>query len=106
MLHHVSIGVGDVGRAARFYDAVLAKLGFRRVMEVIPYGIAYGRNMPQFWIQLPHDHNASSSGNGTHIAFEAGSMAAVEAALAPSGKDEGTPGARPEYTPTYYGAFV
>jgi len=110
MLHHVSIGVADVERAARFYDAVLAKLGFKRVMEIMPYGIAYGLKMPQFWVQLPHDHNAPSSGNGTHIAFNASSKAAVNgfhaAAVSAGGKDDGAPGYRPDYTPEYYGAFV
>jgi catechol 2,3-dioxygenase-like lactoylglutathione lyase family enzyme len=38
MLHHVSIGVADVQRAARFYDATLKALGFKRIMEVMPYG--------------------------------------------------------------------
>ena len=42
MLHHVSIGVLNIERAARFYDSVLGALGYRRVMEVLPYGIAYG----------------------------------------------------------------
>ena len=110
MLHHVSIGVADVGRAAEFYDAVLKKLGFKRVMEVMPYGIAYGLKMPQFWVQLPHDGRAPSSGNGTHVAFNANSKAAVNAfhaaAMSAGGKDEGAPGPRPEYTPEYYGAFV
>jgi catechol 2,3-dioxygenase-like lactoylglutathione lyase family enzyme len=110
MLHHVSIGVADVQRAADFYDAVLSKLGFKRVMEVMPYGIAYGLKMPQFWVQLPHDQSASSSGNGVHIAFSANNKAAVNAfhaaALSAGGSDEGAPGPRPEYTPEYYGAFV
>jgi catechol 2,3-dioxygenase-like lactoylglutathione lyase family enzyme len=110
MLHHVSIGVADVERAAQFYDAVLAKLGYKRVMEVMPYGIAYGLKAPQFWVQLPHDQNAPSSGNGTHIAFNANGKAAVNAfraaAISAGGKDEGAPGPRPEYTPEYYGAFV
>jgi catechol 2,3-dioxygenase-like lactoylglutathione lyase family enzyme len=110
MLHHVSIGVTDVERAALFYDAVLAKLGFKRVMEVMPYGIAYGLKMPQFWVQLPHDQRSASGGNGTHIAFNANSKAAVNAfhaaAMSAGGKDEGAPGPRPEYTPEYYGAFV
>jgi catechol 2,3-dioxygenase-like lactoylglutathione lyase family enzyme len=110
MLHHVSIGVANVERAAQFYDAVLSKLGFRRVMEVTPYGIAYGIRMPQFWVQLPHDQGAPSGGNGTHIAFNANTKAAVNAfhaaALAAGGKDEGAPGPRPEYTAQYYGAFV
>ena len=114
MLHHVSIGVADVERAAQFYDAVLKKLGFKRVMEVMPYGIAYGLaygpTKPQFWVQLPHDQGRASSGNGTHIAFNANSKAAVNAfhaaAVSAGGSDEGAPGPRPEYTPEYYGAFV
>ncbi len=110
MLHHVSIGVASVERATKFYDAVLSKLGFRRVMEVMPYGIAYGLKMPQFWVQLPHDKNAPGCGNGTHIAFTAESKAAVKtfhaAALAAGGSDDGAPGPRPEYTAKYYGAFV
>jgi len=110
MLHHVSIGVTDVARAAQFYDAVLSTLGFRRVMEVMPYGIAYGIRMPQFWVQVPHDQGAPSGGNGTHIAFNANTKAAVHAfhaaALAAGGRNEGAPGPRPEYTAKYYGAFV
>ena len=110
MLHHVSIGVVDVERAALFYDAVLKKLGFKRVMEVMPYGIAYGLKMPEFWVQLPHDQGSPSGGNGTHIAFNANSKAAVNAfhaaAVSAGGKDEGAPGPRPEYTREYYGAFV
>ena len=82
MLHHVSIGVADVERAAQFYDAVLKKLGFKRVMEVMPYGIAYGLaygpTKPQFWVQLPHDQGRASSGNGTHIAFNASSSSEAE----------------------------
>ena len=110
MLHHVSIGVADVERAAQFYDAVLKKLGFKRVMEVMPYGIAYGIKFPQFWIQMPHDANAQSAGNGVHIAFNANSKSAVDAfhgaAVSAGGKDDGAPGYRPQYTPEYYGAFV
>jgi catechol 2,3-dioxygenase-like lactoylglutathione lyase family enzyme len=110
MLHHVSIGVADVERAAQFYDAVLSKLGFRRVMEILPYGIAYGLKFPQFWVQMPHDHNAPRAGNGAHIAFNANSKSAVNAfhaaALSAGGRDDGAPGYRPQYTPEYYGAFV
>jgi len=94
MLHHVSIGVADVERAAQFYDAVLKKLGFKRVMEVMPYGIAYGLKMPQFWVQLPHDQSTPASANGTHIAFNANSKAAMNAfhaaAVSAGGKDRNT----------------
>jgi catechol 2,3-dioxygenase-like lactoylglutathione lyase family enzyme len=110
MLHHVSIGVADVERAAKFYDAVLGTLGYTRIMEFLPYAIAYGESEPSFWIQLPHNQEAASVGNGTHIGISAGSKLAVDAfhhaALANGGTDNGAPGPRPDYGAEYYGAFV
>ncbi|MDE2475129.1 MAG: VOC family protein [Alphaproteobacteria bacterium] len=110
MLHHVSIGVSDVPKACEFYDAVLAALGYRRVMEFLPYAVAYGEAAPQFWVQLPHDQQAAGAGNGSHVGFTAASQRAVEAfhaaALKAGAKDEGAPGPRPDYSPNYYGAFV
>src|SRR6516165_10506619 len=91
MLHHVSIGVADVARAAQFYDRVLQELGFKRVFEVLPYGIGYGEKQPAFWIGLPHDQRSASIGNGVHVA---------------GGTDDGAPGPRPDYGPDYFGAFV
>ncbi len=47
---------------------------------------------------------------GVHIALKAETRAQVnafyEAAMAAGGKDNGPPGLRPHYAPTYYGAFV
>jgi catechol 2,3-dioxygenase-like lactoylglutathione lyase family enzyme len=110
MLHHVSIGVADVARAAQFYDRVLHELGYKRVFEVLPYGVGYGDKVPAFWVQLPHDHNAASTGNGVHVAFNATSEAMIHAfhraALDAGGKDDGAPGLRPDYGPDYFGAFV
>jgi catechol 2,3-dioxygenase-like lactoylglutathione lyase family enzyme len=110
MLHHVSIGVSDVARAARFYDSVLGALGYKRVLEVLPYGIGYGETTPMFWVQLPHDQSAASVGNGVHVGFIGRSKAVIEtfhrAALEAGGRDEGAPGPRPDYGPHYFGAFV
>ena len=110
MLHHVSIGVSDVGHAAQFYDAVLATLGYRRVMEFLPYAVGYGEKGPAFWVQVPHDQQAHSAGNGAHIAFTAQNKKHVDAfhkaAIGAGAKDEGAPGPRPDYTEHYYGAFV
>ena len=110
MLHHVSVGVRDVARAAVFYDPVLATLGYKRVMEFMPYGIGYGETHPVFWVQLPHDRQPSSVGNGVHIGFIARSKEAIHgfhrAALDAGGTNDGEPGPRPDYGPTYYGAFV
>jgi len=110
MLHHVSVGVADVERAAKFYDAVLGALGYKRVMEFMPYAIAYGEAGPSFWIGLPHDQQAHSAGNGAHIGFSARTSRAVDAfhraALEAGGTDNGAPGPRPDYGADYYGAFV
>src|SRR5215469_1100237 len=110
MLHHVSVGVTDVERAAKFYDAVLGTLGYKRVMEFMPYAIGYGDSSPSFWIQLPHNQQASSVGNGSHVGFSGRTKLAIDAfhhaALAHGGTDNGAPGPRPDYGPEYYGAFV
>ena len=48
MLAHVSIQCADFDRSAAFYDAVLAPLGGRRVMEVddaIGYGVPPAANV-------------------------------------------------------------
>ncbi len=112
MLHHVSVGVRDVARAATFYDPVLKALGYKRVMDYSPGAIAYGesRDKPEFWIGLPHDQGLPSVGNGTHVGFTAKSKAAVnkfhDAALKAGGSNNGEPGPRPDYGPAYYGAFI
>jgi catechol 2,3-dioxygenase-like lactoylglutathione lyase family enzyme len=112
MLHHVSVGVHDVERAAKFYDPVLKTLGYRRVMEFLPYAIAYGesRDRPEFWIGQPHNQQPANSGNGVHVAFLAKNRQAIskfhDAALKQGGSNGGEPGPRPDYGPSYYGAFI
>lgn len=112
MLHHVSVGVRDVARAAQFYDPVLKALGYKRVMDFSPGAIAYGesKDKPEFWIGKPHDQGIPSAGNGTHVGFAAKSKAAVnafhEAALKAGGSNGGEPGPRPDYGFAYYGAFI
>lgn len=110
IVHHVSIGVGDLARAAAFYDEVLPLLGARRVME-FPGAVAYGKAFPEVWIQQPWDGEpAGQPTNGTHFAFIAPSQEVVRAfhaaALTAGGTDDGAPGPRPEYGPTYYCCFV
>jgi catechol 2,3-dioxygenase-like lactoylglutathione lyase family enzyme len=106
MIDHLSIQCSDVPASARFYDAVLAPLGGRRVMD---FGavLGYGRDFPSFWIG-PFD-----SGDGfreSHLAFRAPSRDAVvafrDAAVAIGAEILHEPRAWPEYHPGYFGAFV
>jgi catechol 2,3-dioxygenase-like lactoylglutathione lyase family enzyme len=110
MLHHVSVGVTDFARAAKFYDAVLKTLGYKRVADYSPHAIGYGTDQPEFWIGQPHDQRPMSVGNGTHLGFVAKSKQAVlkfhEVALREGGSNNGEPGPRPDYGPAYYGAFI
>ncbi len=110
MLSHVSVGVNDTVRAAKFYDAICGALGFSRVADYLPHAAGYGAKAPEFWIGAPHDGGQQSAGNGVHICFAAPDRKAVDrfhaAALANGGKSDGAPGLRPEYTPDYYAAFV
>ncbi|MBM3600061.1 MAG: VOC family protein [Alphaproteobacteria bacterium] len=109
MLDHLSIGVADLDASRRFYDRTLKPLGYKRVMnfkdEASGYGI--GPQAPQFWLNLTKRSKASP---GSHIAFSAGDRKSVRAfhraALKAGGRDNGKPGLRPEYHPTYYGAFI
>jgi catechol 2,3-dioxygenase-like lactoylglutathione lyase family enzyme len=106
MIDRTGIGVVDVGRSAAFYDAALAALGLRRVMQlpdgIGTDGIGYGVDFPVFWIDRYHLHSVRQ-----HTAFAASSRAAVDAfyavALEAGGKDNGPPGLRQQY---YYAAFV
>jgi catechol 2,3-dioxygenase-like lactoylglutathione lyase family enzyme len=110
MLDHIGIIVPDMPRALAFYDAALAPLGIVRIMNVPdaaePEGAGFGRDgKPFFWLSA-----GAAATSPIHVAFAAPDRAAVEAfhvaALAAGARDNGLPGLRPHYHPTYYAAFV
>ena len=109
VLSHVSLGTNDFDRAVAFYEAVLPTLGCRRIVG-FPGAVAFGRKLPEFWVQTPIDGRPASVGNGTHVGFVAPTKEAVhaffEAALKAGGSDDGAPGPRPQYGEAYYGCFV
>jgi len=109
MLDHVSIAVRDLATGGRFYDAVLAALGHRRMIERRTT-IGYGKNYPEFWLNERRGMTPVAPDSGTHVCLRAPSAKAVQAfhaaALAAGGLSDGEPGPRPEYTAGYYAAFV
>jgi len=110
MLGHLSFGVEDLDRAAAFYDAILAPLGYVRVWTS-PRGVGFGAPGGGDKLALfARPGQVVAPGAGFHLAFDAPSRAAVDgfhaAALAAGGADEGAPGPRPHYGPDYYAAFV
>ncbi|MBC5768463.1 VOC family protein [Ramlibacter albus] len=109
-LHHISLGVADLDRAGRFYDAALAPLGFVRVWTVAT-GVGYGPPGGGDKLALKlRPGRTPHSDDGFHAAFAAPSREAVvnfhAAALAHGGRDNGEPRLREHYGPHYFAAFV
>ncbi|TVP71689.1 MAG: VOC family protein [Leptolyngbya sp. LCM1.Bin17] len=109
IISHLSLGTNDFERAIAFYDRLLPTLGCQCIMRE-PGAVAYGKQLPEFWIQTPINGQPATVGNGTHVGFIAPTKEAVhafyETALAAGAKDEGAPGPRPDYGEPYYGCFV
>jgi catechol 2,3-dioxygenase-like lactoylglutathione lyase family enzyme len=109
MIDHVSVGVSDLDRSARFYELTLAPLGLSRVV-VRPATIGFGKNYPEFWINLRADMAPVPHGSGVHICLRAKSASEVDgfhaAALNAGGRSDGAPGLRPHDRVRYYAAFV
>ena len=115
MLHHISIGVQDIEKAARFYDAALAALGYVRVWTDLRRGewgqaVGYGPRGSGDKLAIKQVAQPVPDIPGFHVAFSAPSRAAVvafhAAALANGGRDNGQPALRPDYGPGYFAAFV
>jgi catechol 2,3-dioxygenase-like lactoylglutathione lyase family enzyme len=109
MIDHVSVGVSNLERAARFYELLLAPLGLSRLVTR-PATIGFGKSYPEFWINLRTDMAEVKSGSGVHICLRAKVTAEVDAfhaaALNSGGRSDGAPGLRPHDRVRYYAAFV
>ena len=113
MIDHASVSVSDPAASKAFYEAALAPLGYRVVMEFGPV-TGLGGPTPGAPEDAPvhADLWLAPAENPTpcHIAVTASTTAQVaafyEAALAAGGTDNGAPGERSHYHPGYYGAFV
>ena len=109
MIGHMSFGVADLERSARFYDAVLVPLGYVQVWRKA-LGAGYGAPDGNDKLALFPQDEPSAARPGFHVAFVAPDAAAVDAffaaAIAAGGADNGAPGLRLDYGPRYYAAFV
>jgi catechol 2,3-dioxygenase-like lactoylglutathione lyase family enzyme len=109
MIDHISVGVSDLERSARFYEATLATLGLSRLVTR-PATIGFGKKYPEFWINLRERMARVEEGSGSHICLRARSTDEVDAfhaaALRAGGRSDGAPGLRPHDRVRYYAAFV
>ena len=109
MIDHISVGVSDLQRSARFYEVTLATLGLSRLVTR-PATVGFGKNYPEFWINLRKAMAPVAEGSGSHICLRAKSTSEVDAfhaaALRAGGRSDGAPGLRPHDRVRYYAAFV
>ena len=107
MFDHVGLNVTAYATSHAFYERMLAPLGYRVVMASDEWkGAGFGQGeKPEFWVteRMPVT-------KGTHVSFSSPDRATVDAVYAAAmdsgGRDNGPPGLREHYHPTYYAAFV
>ena len=113
MIGYTTLGTDDPARAKAFYDALMADMGARRLMEMPDrreltfWGTAVNR--PMLAVGRPYDGGAASAGNGTMVALAVPSRADVDRlharALELGATDEGAPGLRGPAELGYYFAY-
>jgi len=105
VIDHAVLRVKDLANSRRFYAAALAPLGYR-VLKEFPGFVGLGAgDKTDLWIG-----HAEPLTTGMHLAFVGRDRKTVDAfhgaALKSGGVDNGAPGLRTLYHPSYYGAFV
>jgi catechol 2,3-dioxygenase-like lactoylglutathione lyase family enzyme len=114
VIGYATLGTDDLDAALDFYDALLAELGAKRLMEMGPadggftlYGTDWGS--PALAITRPFDGQPQQPGNGNMIALVLDSRAKVDAlharALDLGASDEGAPGVRGDPSMNFYAAY-
>jgi catechol 2,3-dioxygenase-like lactoylglutathione lyase family enzyme len=106
MYDHIGLRVKDLDASVRFYSAALAGLGHVLASQDAN-GAGFGPpGAPALW--LYKDGKAAHA--ATHVAFRAESRAVVEKfhreGLKAGGRENGKPGLRADYSPSYYAAFL
>src|SRR5271156_2643703 len=109
MIDHISVGVVELERSARFYEATLAALGFSRLVTR-PGTVGFGKSYPEFWVNLRRGMARIAPASGGHIWLRAKTAKELDpfhaAALNAGGASDGAPGLRPHDRVRYYAAFV
>lgn len=109
VIDHVSLPVRDLEQSTTFYESVLSRIGFKKLV-VIPATVGFGRKYPELWLNHRPEMNERGIDDGFHVCLRARTVDAVqafhEAAIAADGESDGAPGPRPQYSAGYYAAFI
>src|SRR5262245_45966859 len=106
MYDHIGLKVANLDASVRFYSSALGALGHVLGSHDSTYAGLGPKDAPGLWLY----QSKGAAGPGTHIAFSAADRGAVDrfhaSGLKAGGRDNGKPGLRADYSPTYYAAFL
>jgi len=101
-IDHLAIPVRDMAASTQFYEAALAPFGIE--MTEVEGAVGFHLGSVDFFV------TEGEPAAPMHIAFAAPDRATVEAfhaaALAAGGRNNGSPGLRPQYHADYFGGYV
>lgn len=113
MLLYTTIGTNDIARASAFWGPIMASLGQLPLPGLDAGWAGWGGDYDTgfgFYLCPAFDGRPALAGNGLTFAFPARDAAHVRSlhalALQNGGSDEGAPGTRDYYEPSFYVAYV
>jgi catechol 2,3-dioxygenase-like lactoylglutathione lyase family enzyme len=113
MIGYTMVGTANLQRSVAFYAPLFAAMGLEpcwRDERSASWGRPSDERYPRFFTGYPFDGGPAAPGNGTMTAFLVDDAQKIDHlhALATSngGTSEGAPGLRPQYSETFYAAYV
>lgn len=110
---YVTLGAADLDVSEAFFDAALGSIGWsqhKRYSGWRIYSEGGGGQGMVLSLGYPYDGDSAAAGNGHMVGFFVDTRAEVDAfhaaAMKHGGSDEGPPGTRPGYGPSWYSAYV
>ena len=113
MIGYSMVGTNDLQRSLQFYDPIFSEMGLDlcwQDAQSASWGRPDDETYPRFFTGYPFDGETANVGNGTMTAFLISDPQLIDRlydlALRSGGSDEGKPGYRPQYSESFYAAYV